>query len=364
MSDKLLSHYWLYETAGTVADDATGNARDGTYVGSPTLGEPRLVVADPLARSVKFGNGKYVNLGQPAPFTALARWSLEAWVRIDSNPGGCGVISREYNFTTQYVQWELGFDADGTGTNDKLMTGFYAPAFGWKLVRDSVSPPYGTRFYVCSTWDGTTLTLYKGIPGSALALVGQLTPGVVPTQNGGDFFIGRRHDQGSTQWGFPGWMSNVAIYNDALTLSEAQENFSIGTGQGASPDGLVSAGAWIADGAPSLWEAIDESWPSSTEFVRSSSSPATDAFEVSLVDVGDPYTSANHLVRYRYGKSDPDERIDLTVSVVEGATVRASWTHQDIGTSPVDAVQTLTDAQADSIGDYTDLRLRFQAVKV
>lgn len=53
--------------------------------------------------------------------------------------------------------------------------------------------------------------------------------------------------------------------------------------------------------------------------------------------------------------------INLTVRLMQGTTQIASWTHTGIGTGFTLATQTLSTTEADSITDYTDLRLRFTA---
>ncbi len=79
--------------------------------------------------------------------------------------------------------------------------------------------------------------------------------------------------------------------------------------------------------------------------------------------MSDPLVSQGHTISYRYKKNAPGgDQIDLTVRLVQGTTVIASWTHTNID-ALTQVTQILTGAQADSITDYTDLRLRFEAVK-
>jgi len=100
-----------------------------------------------------------------------------------------------------------------------------------------------------------------------------------------------------------------------------------------------------------------------TDYVTSSSYPASDVLEVKLGPLTDPATSLGHVVNCRYLKPQgfSSNQIDLTVELRQGAgTSIASWTYTNIG--PITQVsQALTDTQADSITDYTDLRIRFTA---
>jgi hypothetical protein len=52
---------------------------------------------------------------------------------------------------------------------------------------------------------------------------------------------------------------------------------------------------------------------------------------------------------------------DLTVKLMQGTTVIASWTHLNVTGTWTQQNQTLTSAQANAITDYTDLRLQFIA---
>jgi len=88
-----------------------------------------------------------------------------------------------------------------------------------------------------------------------------------------------------------------------------------------------------------------------------------------MEDAADPNTDEYHIVEYRY-KSGGSGTINLTVRLKQGTTTIASWQHNSIGPSWVDAYQTLTwvDAyqtltsqEANSITDYTDLRIEFEA---
>lgn len=69
----------LDETSGTTAFDRSGFARNGTYVGSPTLG-----VATMLGRAVDLnGSTQYVDLGDNAAWSA-SDFTAEVWVQQDT----------------------------------------------------------------------------------------------------------------------------------------------------------------------------------------------------------------------------------------------------------------------------------------
>lgn len=132
------------------------------------------------------------------------------------------------------------------------------------------------------------------------------------------------------------------------------------------PSGTISAGSWTPVGAGTLWEAIDETTAVDSDYIVSSSSPGSpDICEVALSNVANPGVDTGHIVRYRFQKDTVGgDTINLTVRLVEGTTVIASWTESNIGATATDAIHELTTGEASAITDYTDLRLRFEAVKV
>lgn len=119
-----------------------------------------------------------------------------------------------------------------------------------------------------------------------------------------------------------------------------------------------------------LWEQIDEKQRAvDADAVQSGLIPSNDIFETGLTSLNDPGTGANHIVRYRFRKTPSDaQRQDLVTELVQqvgaASTIVASWTHTDIGTTLSTVTQTLTSAQASTITDYGNLRLRFKATQV
>lgn len=235
--NELLCYYRMNHT-GAFEDEQVGWAADATYVGSPLRGQPSLIKGDSeedeanwavlTPRSCKTSNGNYLSLGTPFALQPqlLPQWTIEAWVQIDTNPGGSGVISREN--TIGNIQWELGFDADGTGSNDRLMGGFYDFSNGgWAIVRDTVSPTYGVPLHIALTWDGTTLRLYKNGASVGTPLAPGRNP---PTGAAGNHFIGHRHDATQAINGFPGWVQDVAYYAKALHVTDLLRHYNAGLG--------------------------------------------------------------------------------------------------------------------------------------
>lgn len=130
--------------------------------------------------------------------------------------------------------------------------------------------------------------------------------------------------------------------------------------QFARPSSDVALGGWSS---PSF-SRIDEAVADDADFTSSPSAPNGAALTVALSPVEDPQSSAGHVVRYRYGKdSGGGAVINLSVALMQGSTVIATWSHNDLSPGFTEAVQTLSAAQADAITDYSALRLRFTATQ-
>lgn len=163
------------------------------------------------------------------------------------------------------------------------------------------------------------------------------------------------------------------LTSERLTYSSSQSfgggGVSSGSTQYARPDEDVSKENWDdaagGDNDNILYDEINESSQNDANYSTSgalSLLDTTETWEVGLSSVVDPQSSSNHIVRYTYGKdASGGNVINLTVRLMQGSTQIASWTHNGIGTGFTLATQTLSAAEADSISNYSDLRLRFTA---
>jgi RHS repeat-associated protein len=131
----------------------------------------------------------------------------------------------------------------------------------------------------------------------------------------------------------------------------------------ARPDGFVSSnGSWTG-----TYASINEVTPNDANFLASPAGPTTsNYYEVSLSDVAPPGTLTGIAVRYRYAKAgnNAGQQTNLTVELRQGSTVIASQAHLNIpgitGSGWQQETFTLTPAQAATISDWTNLRVRFR----
>ena len=212
-----LAAYWrLGETSGTTANDASGNARNLTYTGSPSLNQTGMLTGDP-DKSVDFNGSTQYAIGGGASNTGLQGGSaltLEAWMVGDSTGNKCpaGLFGSGtqkgywFNFASNIGMW---VSPDGSAQT---------------LCQSPDATVTGQIYHVVGTYDGSNIRLYvNGVLKQTQALAGTIW--TVATSNA--FAIGRLGALSSDY--FDGRVDEVAVYNRALTLSEIQNHYTAGT---------------------------------------------------------------------------------------------------------------------------------------
>ena len=128
--------------------------------------------------------------------------------------------------------------------------------------------------------------------------------------------------------------------------------------QYARPDSDVSNdGSWEASAGSDLYALIDESSTDDSDYVQVGGQPYDAIFVVTLSDVTDPSSAADHKVYYR--ASYDGGFGSLTVVLLETTTARATSVNEDISDSITQYEFTLTSGEANSITNYNNLRLSF-----
>jgi hypothetical protein len=131
-------------------------------------------------------------------------------------------------------------------------------------------------------------------------------------------------------------------------------------GQFARPIADVTADGWTPSTGTDLYAMLNEETQDDATYIYSPNNPIAQEFEVQLGSVGDPGTSADHVVRL--GLKAINQTTTFTMSLVQGSspgTVIATWDEvvtvaQGVVTRPY----TLSASEANSITNYSDLRIR------
>jgi len=165
--------------------------------------------------------------------------------------------------------------------------------------------------------------------------------------------------EASTDWIAAGVGADGAISITAGPGENQRATQQSATGvQIARPDSTVTAGGWTAVGAATLHEAVDEATANDdTDYDEKTGSGG---MELGLGDLVDPVSSSGHTVRFRAKQQTGSGGAEqLTVALFEGALQRATTTVTLTRGAYGSFAYTLTAAEANSIVDYTNLRLRF-----
>jgi hypothetical protein len=127
--------------------------------------------------------------------------------------------------------------------------------------------------------------------------------------------------------------------------------------QYSRPISDIAANGWLPSSGPDLYAMLDEVAADDADYIYSPANPTTQQFEVRLTSVNDPLSSSDHTVTVRLQAIGQDTNFDL--NLVQNTTVLDSWTENvTVAASVVQRSRTLSGAVADSITDYTNLRIR------
>ena len=121
--------------------------------------------------------------------------------------------------------------------------------------------------------------------------------------------------------------------------------------QFARPDSDVSVGAWTTS---PLFSKVDEVTLDTGDFIQAST--AGNECELGLGDVTDPAVGTGHVlsVTFRQGAG-----ASFSVRIIKGTTVIHTYTTTtNTGGGFVTETSTLSEAEANNIDDYPDLRIR------
>jgi hypothetical protein len=228
-----LQGFWKgSETAGTSAADSSGNARNGTYTGGFTLGQPRITVGIPDTDVLLNGTTGYINVANNASFwvpntgklsvagifqvVALPATGQGTVISVGGDGNGFGWSIRVYSTgALEAVQWNL---AGQTLSNCLTSSGQIAAGTTYFFLWSQDQTQSGNHSGVGTSWGH----LYYGAVGGTLVTNASAeTTGFAAAATGtGTLNIGRRGD--NTQFlNMIG--ARLAIWSDAESLVTATE---------------------------------------------------------------------------------------------------------------------------------------------
>lgn len=282
---------------------------------------------------------------------------------------GFGAVIAKQNTTTSVTPYEL--RAGLSGTDTQLMLGRASAAQFMQSRAGTVNRvSAGARGLLLAVSDvGGVLTtanqtFYVNTVAYPAITAGGVADGSAVTDDGSSaVWIGRRFD-GATQ--LDGRIYFVALFNRALgsgALKLLVDNpwqlfapipaqyWALGaTVQLLRPTSDISAGAWTPSSGLTLAPMLNEAVADDASFIQTTSSSTSEvAFGTGL----SPGVTTGHTIRFRAKGIGA-----LSVSLVQGATVISTFT-PSMTTSYALYSWTLSGAEAATISNYSDLRLRF-----
>lgn len=145
LADSPLVYWKLAEASGTTMADSSGNARDGGYFNSPTLGQSGPIAGD---TAVLFdGTNQFGLISYASWMAGLTALTLEAWVKTTATSG---TIVGRGNSVSNYrlgVTGGKAFVEITTGTNSTTN------CIGTSSINN------GGWHYICGRWTGSTLVI-------------------------------------------------------------------------------------------------------------------------------------------------------------------------------------------------------------
>jgi hypothetical protein len=129
--------------------------------------------------------------------------------------------------------------------------------------------------------------------------------------------------------------------------------------QFARPESDIADGVWSASSGSDRYAMIDEITPSDSDYIYGDVSGGAYC-EVALSSVDNPESAIDHVVRVR-GDTDWLNPETLTTTLMQGGSQIAEWNDTIEDDGPQTFTHTLSAGEANSITDYSDLRLRFEA---
>jgi hypothetical protein len=205
LADTPIAYWRLGESSGTSAADSSGNNRNGTYVGAPSLGSPGLVTGDPNT-SVSFnGTNQSVDVADAPAFNLTGDLTLEAVVNMTGGENYRTIVAK-HDGAGDVSTYELRVQ----GSTGALQFVQRSTTGAYMTVTSNTTLAANTTYHIAATKSGSTVTLYINGVGDRTATFSSPV-----ASNSRPLRIARR--DGSKA--FAGRIDEVAIYNKALTAS-------------------------------------------------------------------------------------------------------------------------------------------------
>lgn len=243
----LLAWWKFDETSGSSFADSSGNSRTLTASGTVNANATAISSNSVSGKAVDLAGGALTRTGDSTLRNLVNGWTVGCWINFDSMVSDSHVIGMAFSTS---INFGLMHNRDSAWGSGKFGVGFYDGA--WREVYYNTALSTGTTYFLCGTYDGTTLKFY--LDGT---LVASGTPGGSNVASGGDLLVGRYwvadsdHQDGRLDDGF--------ICSDVLTATQISDIYAdanalaaiYAAGSVAASDSVTLSDAATATGARS-----------------------------------------------------------------------------------------------------------------
>jgi hypothetical protein len=202
LGDNPIAYWRLGESSGTTAADATGNARNGTYLNGVTLGAQGALAGDSDTSASFDGADDTLPVPDDAALRLNGSWSIEFWARQISYTSLPAVLVKgDYTTKNGYA---VGADSSG-----QLWLGRDNKFAGSGVV--ALTSSFG---YFVVTYDGSTVRWYvNGALTSSTSLNWPANMGTAALELG---------------YGGNNGLDEIALYSTALTAGQIAAHYAAG----------------------------------------------------------------------------------------------------------------------------------------
>ena len=223
LQDKPVAFWQLNETSGTVAKDSSGNGNNGTYAQDFSLGQPPLASGLPVCVQITSTAGFIAGPSSPVNLpVGNSPYTLECWassLEPESYYTSTGAPLLGFGgYGTDYAVNALKFMANSANNGNGFTNYWWAEDLG-----PTETCNQNTTYYIAATFDGTTRRLY--VNGTLIASDNPTNHNVTTASN---LTIGSPNSSQNTTQSLVGYVSNVAIYNTALSAARIQAHYNAG----------------------------------------------------------------------------------------------------------------------------------------
>jgi hypothetical protein len=221
----LIGWWRLDEGAGTLADDASNSAYNGTLVNAPSW------IPGRIGQALSFSGANYVNLGNPPGLRALGSLTVSAWVRPSTLNNGHSIVSWDAGSTNFYsLTLKDGGTTSTQGPGFQIQTSngsetVFFNKFDWNPSQ---------WYHLAGSFDAATGVMKIYVNG-ALAASRTLAAGTV--MQAGTFGTQTASIGADGGVGFTGSIDDVRIYNASLADAEITALFAAA---GSAPSAVSS----------------------------------------------------------------------------------------------------------------------------